>query len=119
MDFDDLFEHKRRHYGSRHHVTDDEHFDRGRDSDGYHLQRTGDRGDTHRDSYASGDLGLPHLLRQILANKVLAIGAVILILALLGLALLVLVPILGELLGYVDKNGVKGIIERLWQGSAK
>jgi len=51
-----------------------------------------------------------------MANKKLLVLAAVAVLVLLVLAAFFLLPLLGQVIDYVDKTGVKGVVDRVWQG---
>jgi ABC-type polysaccharide transport system permease subunit len=56
-------------------------------------------------------------MQRLMVNKKLLLIAVPVVLLVLVLALVVLLPLLGQALGMVDSMGLKGILERLWMGA--
>ncbi len=133
MDFEDLFERKHRkaihgrdgHHddhdgadlrigGHRHYDRDDEaspSSDKGARRSSHH--------DGHRDSFGDGGLELSNITRKLVANKTALIVAAISAVLLLAIAAFLLLPLLGQMFGFVDKNGLRGIVERLWLGGGK
>ncbi len=129
MDIDEL-------YGDDHHRRRDRHGqgyrDHGdHDGHGHHHDDDGERGpyrprddEHHDDLYARrrygheghGDLDLEQLAYRLLANKKLLIAAAAVLVIVLGLMAVFLLPLLGEALDYVGKSGVKGVVDRIWQG---
>jgi hypothetical protein len=150
MDFlEDIFERKNsRHNRGRHYDGHEKHDDNHhrpnrdyQDHDYNHCQQDDHRqqkiGYEHHDKYHSDDnryrsndhQGLEYLrpiIEKTLQNKplliVLSLAAVGLIITCIVL-LFFLLPIIGQTFGYVDKNGLKGVIDiimpvldKLWKG---
>lgn len=139
MDLKDFFDrdhdrHKQRyrdhqydnwHDGGRHREHDDYPYERGyhheRRDHGYRPPgRHNEDNDDHNDM-----LDFSHITHQLLANKNLLIlaGAVLLVvIVLLGVFVLPLLgkalPLLGQTVEYADKIGLKGVMDRIWQGAA-
>jgi hypothetical protein len=139
MDLEDLFDgkhrrSKRRYHGSDHdhdrerdhdHSHDEDHHHdryvesgRGRERDGsshgyepQHDPRDYRHGHRHRD-----DSDLLQIGHRLLANKKLLVLAAVVALVLLALAAFFLLPLLGQAVDYIDKTGVKGVVDRVWQG---
>jgi hypothetical protein len=111
MDFlEDLFDRNRHRRTSR---------------DDYHDNRN-QYDDREYEDDRHGFENLQPIITKILHNKPLliglAIGAGLLLLLLIG-ALFLLLPVIAKALGYVNQNGIKGVIEiilpildRLWRG---
>lgn len=129
MDFEDLFNGKyhRRDHGKRHH-EDGHDRDRGKygkfEDHEYH-QRHHERGDLeleradrHHNHHDNEHLDLFLIGRRLLAQKKLLIPAAIVIVVFLGLAVILVLPWLGQAVEYIDRYGIKGVIERLWEGAA-
>lgn len=130
MDLEDLLggdKHRRRNknrHGYRDHGDHDEHGHRH----GEHAERNSNRPhDHHREDERNrshrngddrrGDFDLEHVAERILANKKLLIVAAVVLVVVLVLAAIFLLPLLGQAIDYVDKGGVKGVLDRVWQGS--
>jgi hypothetical protein len=128
MDLDDLFD-RDRHRGTRGHRDHDE--DDGHDEGRYRQHRDPlivrgqyaehDRRREHPERYHGhdDDDGLPDLSRiaqRLLANKKLLMLAAVVLLAVVALAAVFLLPLLGQVIDYLDKHGIKGVIDRVWQG---
>jgi hypothetical protein len=52
-----------------------------------------------------------------LANKKLLIAAAVVLMVVVVLAAIFLLPLLGQALDYLGTSGVKGVIDRIWQGT--
>ncbi|MBU3948595.1 MAG: hypothetical protein KJ826_10295 [Proteobacteria bacterium] len=126
MDLEDLFnrDHHRRkrehhnyekkhgHYGDRIGKNDHESYDKDHDDDD-RWSKNGDHKYRHHNDLLNISTLMPHLV----ANKKLLISAGIVLLAVIVLAGIILLPLLGQVIGYMDTIGVKGAVERVWQGS--
>lgn len=133
MDFEDLFERKHRHAMRGRDGHHDDHngddlrigghrrYDRDIDaspsSDMGHRRSSHHGG--HRDSFGDGGLELSNVNRKLVANKTALIVAAISAVLLLAIAAFLLLPLLRQMFGFVDKNGIRGIAERLWLGTVK
>ena len=119
MDLEDLFHNDRK--GNRHGYRDGDH-DHGRD----HRESHGN-GEHHNDRYQfdshgrkghEGSFDLSHTAyRMLMENKTLLIVAGVALLAIVGLAGILMLPLLKQGLGYIDKNGLQGVFDRIWQGT--
>jgi hypothetical protein len=130
VDLDDIFgntrhqRHDQHWHGPRrhdeHHHDDD--LDEGRH--GYYGDR--DDRDHHGDNRrwsgrherGHGELlDLERLAHQTLANKKVLVLACVVFVIVLVLAAIFLLPLLGQAVDYVDQSGVKGVIDRVLQGT--
>jgi hypothetical protein len=128
MDLEDLFDNDRRN-GKRGRGDRDDNHDRRRDKnnddDDHRDHRFGNDDDDdewgdHRKRHRDDDddmFDLENIAHKLLANKKLLIIAVIALVAVLAIAVIFILPLLGQATDYVDKNGVKGVVERVWDGS--
>jgi hypothetical protein len=122
MDLDDLFDGGRRHgkhghddhdhgrHGGKHREHDDYEHDRG------HDERTG-RPQSHGDHHDGELPSLSHLMPKLLANKTLVVLTAVALPVVIVLAVIFMLPLLGSVLGFVDQSGVKGVVDRVWQGA--
>jgi hypothetical protein len=133
MDFEDLFERKHHHAihgrdgqhddhdGDALRIGEHRHYDQ--DVKGSPSSDKGYRRSSHHDGHhdSLGDSGgeLSKITRQLAANKTVLIIAAISALLLLAIAAFLLLPLLGEVFGLIDKNGIRGMVERLWLGAGK
>jgi hypothetical protein len=60
---------------------------------------------------------ISNIMKRLLANKKLLILAGIVLLAVIVLAAIFILPLLGHVLDYVNKTGLKGVVERFWLGT--
>ena len=116
MEFDDLFEINRRHYGNSRFQTNHDH-------KGYSQD--------YPPSYREHDahlklIGILHKIRNSRKLKIFVVLAVILILASIVTLIIVLQPLIKSIYSYISQNGLKGLLEfvtvfinKLWNGSAK
>lgn len=110
--FEDFFENQRRHR----HISQQEHaFGRQNNHHGNHR----DRHDEHDSHYShSRDRDFSHigsLARKLVNNKTLLVLVAIVLVVVLGLfvaALAFIVPLLPKLLGYLDINGFKSLLDQ-------
>ena len=128
MDLNDLFDRDQRHSKQGHRNHNNNHgLDGGRHREyddhpgnGGHSEES-DRWLSHRDrQYSQKDqelFDLSHFLQRLLENKKLLILAGVVLLAVIALVVIFALPLLGQALDYVDKSGLKGIVDRLLQGT--
>jgi ABC-type phosphate transport system permease subunit len=55
------------------------------------------------------------MAHRLFANKKLLVIAASVIVVVIVLAAIFLLPLLGQAVEFVDKSGVKGVIDRVWQ----
>ncbi|MBE0604636.1 MAG: hypothetical protein IH611_13550 [Deltaproteobacteria bacterium] len=130
MDFEDLFHKDRRR--NRHGYRDGDH-DHGREhreghengeyhNDRHHFDkgmewRDHDHGSHGRKGH-EGSFDLSHTAyRMFMNNKTLLIVAGVALLAIVGLVGILMLPLLKQVLGYIDKQGLQGVFDRIWQGT--
>jgi hypothetical protein len=129
MDLEDLIK------GKRHHKNGQDRHERYNDGHDRHHRDDHQRQEPwggHHNKYSHHDHSIERLLpyfKQIIANKkilglIITIGVVCLIIVFFGI--IILIPLLTHAFEYIDKNGVKGlidlsqtIIDRLINGSGK
>lgn len=120
MGFDDLIgDDDRRHRDQRGYRYADHHGHNhhdNRDDERYPYRSPNDeledsRYSRHRHDHRGGDFDLEHIARLVLANKKLVIAAALVLVVVIVLAAIFLLPLLGQVLGYVDKGGVKGVLD--------
>jgi hypothetical protein len=121
MELGDLFDFEgpgrhrdRRDYGDGH----SERRGTTQGEDEYSDARQGWKGRGRDDHGEDGKrLGFKQLLPRLFADKKLLVFAgVVLILVLVGIGLLVL-PWVSQGVQFVEKNGIQGVIDRIWRGS--
>lgn len=105
MDFDEIFKqgHKNQRHGYDQHYGHDEH------------------------SHSSHSSNYKYNIKQELFNKVrsnpkfksMLIIAAIIIIVVVILAVLLLFPLIMQLINYIGENGLKGIIDPIWNGAKK
>ena len=127
MDLEDIFksDHNRRkrlypnndnkheHYEDRKNKNDHDSYDQDHHEYNDRWSKHGDHKYRHHDDM----LNLSYLMPRLLAHKKLLISAGIVLLAVIVLVGIIVLPLLGQVLDYVDKIRFKGVIERVWQGS--
>ena len=116
MDFDDLFENKRRNHSN---YREQSNNDYAKYSNNSHHSYT-DYGDHHR---------LLNIMQTIRSNKKLKLFFLvtgILILIASVVVIIVLLPLIARLFNYILQNGLQGVyneitgfIEKIWKGPAK
>jgi hypothetical protein len=129
MDLDDLFDFRRRKHPHREHGHDPgpgqdaypEHDDhrKGRDSpsgnsrwrDGVHRQ--------HRHHDDDEWFGLAQVPHRLLANTRILFLAGAVLLAVTVLAAVFVLPLLGQILDLIERDGLKGLLDRAWQGTGE
>ena len=126
MDLDDIFgntrhqRHDQHWHGPRRH--DEQHHDDDLDEERHGYCGDRDDRDHHGDSrrwsgrHERGDsesFDLEHLAHQALANKKVLVLAGVALVVVLVLAAIFLLPLLGQAVDYVDKSGLKGVIDRV------
>ncbi len=105
MDFDEIFKqgHKNQRHGYDQHYGHDEH------------------------SHSSHSHNKHNNMKQELFNKVrsnpkfksMLIIAAIIIIVVVILAVVLLFPLIMQLINYIGENGLKGIIDQIWNGAKK
>ena len=139
MDFEDFFKH-RKHHGKRH---DDDH-DHHEHHDGPHHGHDHDsekrrgkpayyspgkyqpdeidghtyREDGHNDHRHDDFPDIARYAHGFLANKKLILFVVLSLLFVIAVIAVLIFPLIGDALSYVDKYGLKGIIEKILLGSS-
>lgn len=130
MGLDDLIKHKHHHKSSQHHHDDHEHGTYHESYNHHDDHRFGPMDYHHHGGHPHGSYKL-ELLRSVLRSlphkKTILTVAVIASVALLiiGVALLwALFPLFTQVVGYVEANGIKSIVdgllpyvEKLWKGN--
>jgi hypothetical protein len=129
MDLDDLFggDHRRgrREFRDHDHDHDGGHDrDRGqgrptKDDDDFGDHRSSrEHGDRYRGRHEDDDeFDVSRLAHRLFANKKLLLLAGGVLLVVLVVAAFFVLPMLGKAADYVDKTGVKGVVDRVWKGS--
>jgi hypothetical protein len=116
MDFDDLFESKRRNHG--HYRTPSNH-DYAEYSDHSHHSYSGY-------GHHQRILNILQVIRSNKKLKLLVLMAVIFLLVLSIIVIIVLLPVITKLFNYILQNGLQGVyneitgfIEKIWKGPGK
>lgn len=103
MDFDKIYKHDSAH--GRH---DDDH---------YYGQRT--HGEYKH--YGNSDFDMKQVILSRFANnpklKILFVGAIVVILFLVVMAIILLWPLFMKLLGFLTENGIQGLVDTIWNGT--
>lgn len=118
MDLEDLFKRDNHH---RKHSKHDKKYDRDlypkhdehMDYRDHPYNR--DRHNGHRD--LDDLLDVSSLLGHLQANRKLLIVAGVIILIIIVALFIFVLPLLGQAVEYVEKIGLKGVVDRLWQGT--
>jgi hypothetical protein len=94
----------------------------------YLESRHGDEGHRGDDYHRHHGLALSGLARTLQQDKWLlpaAVGLVFVLVAVVGIAVVMLLPLAGHLVAFVDKNVFKGVLDalaaiakRIWEGAA-
>jgi hypothetical protein len=128
MELGDLFDrdHRRGSHGHREHDSDhgnqrgryrehDDHLDdRDHHESGGRWQSQGDR---HQGHHGDDGFDFPQLGHRLLANKKLLVLAGFVLVPVLVVVAIFALPLLGQLLAYIDKNGLQGVLDRILKGS--
>jgi hypothetical protein len=117
MDLNDLFDDNRSRDKRRYDERDDANY---RERDGRRSQDDPGSGLSPERADLRGDddhFAFSHIARRLLANKKLLILVGAIAVALLTLVVIFVLPLLRGAVDYVDKNGIKNVVDRVLQGA--